>query len=73
MSKFLEKAPDIRDLEIRRRLNKLRENDELFNRGNDNNNNNNNNNNNSNRNNDNNNSNTNNNDNNNNSKRNTKK
>ena len=39
-SKFLEKSPDIRDLEIREKLNKFREKDELFNRGNDNNNNN---------------------------------
>ena len=43
-SKFLEKAPDIRDLEIRERLKKLHERDEFFNWGNDDDNNNNNNN-----------------------------
>ena len=41
MSKFLAKAPDIQDLEIRSRLNKLREKDECVNKGNDNSNNNN--------------------------------
>ena len=43
-NKFLEKTPDIRDLEIRERLNKFREKDEFFNRSSDNNNNSNNNN-----------------------------
>ena len=38
LSKFLEKAPDIRELENKERLNKLREKDEFFNRGNNNNN-----------------------------------
>ena len=44
LSKFLAKAPDIRDLEIRSGLKKLREKDKCVNKGNDNNNNNNNNN-----------------------------
>ena len=35
LSKFLEKAPDIRDLGIRKRLKKLREKNEFFNREND--------------------------------------
>ena len=43
LSKFLGKAPDIRDLEFRSRINKLRDGRELFNRGDNNNNNNNNN------------------------------
>ena len=46
LSKFLAKAPDIRDLEIRSGLKKLREKDKCLNKGNDNNNNNNSNNNN---------------------------
>ena len=33
MSKFLDKTPDVRDLEIQLRLNKLCEKDEFFNRG----------------------------------------
>ena len=37
MSKFLGKAPDIRDLDIQSRLNKLREKNEFFNRGDNNN------------------------------------
>ena len=45
LSKFFDKAPDIRDLSLGR-LNKLRDGEEFFNRGDDNNNNNNNNNNN---------------------------
>ena len=44
LSKFLAKAPDIRDLAIRPKLNKLHEKDAFFNKGNGNNNNNNNNN-----------------------------
>ena len=46
LSKFLAKAPNIRDLKVKSRLNKLREKDEFFNKGNDNNNHNSNNNNN---------------------------
>ena len=42
MSKLLDKAPDIRDLEIRSGLDKLCEKDDFFNKGNDNNNKNNN-------------------------------
>ena len=36
-SKFLDKAPDIRDMEIQSRLNKLSEKNEFFNRGDNNN------------------------------------
>ena len=43
LSKFLDKATDIRNLELRSRLNKLRDGREFFNRGDNNNNNNNNN------------------------------
>ena len=37
LSKFLDKAPDIRDMEIQSRLNKLSEKNEFFNRGDNNN------------------------------------
>ena len=37
LSKFLDKAPDIRDLEIQSRLNKLNEKNEFYNRGDNNN------------------------------------
>ena len=37
LSKFLDKAPDIRDLEIQSRLNNLSEKNEFFNRGDNNN------------------------------------